>query len=111
VGDGINDSLALKSAYVSMAMGGIGSDIAANSADVVLVDDEVRKVSYLLQLSKKVRKKIRSNIFITMSINFWFILLAAFGLLSPTEGALIHIISALFVVFNSSALMTTWGLD
>lgn len=111
VGDGVNDSLALKSAYVSMAMGGIGSDIATNSADVVLVDDEVRKVSYLLQLSHKVMKKIRSNVFITMSINFWFILLAALGALSATEGSIVHIFSALFVVINSSALMTVWDLD
>lgn len=111
IGDGVNDSLALKSAYVSMAMGGIGSDIATNSADIILVDDEVRKVSYLFQLSKKVIKKIRSNVFISMSINFWFILLAALGLLGIVEGSMIHIISALFVVLNSSALSTTWGLD
>ena len=111
VGDSVNDSLALKSAYVSMAMGGIGSDIATNSADIVLVDDEVRKVSYLFQLSQKVMKKIKSNVFITMSINFWFILLAAFGLLSAAEGSIVHIISALFVVLNSSALSTAWGLD
>lgn len=111
VGDGVNDSLALKSAYVSMAMGGIGSDIAANSADIVLVDDEVRKVSYLLQLSRKVMTKIKSNIFITMSVNFWFILLAAFGLLTASEASVVHIISALFVVVNSSALSATWGLD
>ena len=111
IGDGVNDSLALKSAYVSMAMGGIGSDIATNSADIVLVDDEVRKVSYLFQLSQKVMKKIKSNVFITMSINFWFILMAAFGLLSAAEGSIVHIITALFVVFNSSALSTAWGLD
>ena len=111
VGDGVNDSLALKSAYVSMAMGGIGSDIAANSADIVLVDDEVRKVSYLLQLSRKVMKKIKSNVFITMSVNFWFILLAAFGLVTAFEASFVHIVTALFVVFNSSALSTTWGLD
>lgn len=111
VGDGVNDSLALKSAYVSMAMGGIGSDIATNSADVVLVDDEVRKVSYLLQLSHKVMKKIRSNAFITMSINIWFILFAALGLLNATQGSIVHILSALFVVINSSLLMTVWDLD